>query len=54
MDGLEADCKWLTKQANDIEMEGYKKRLVEEIHKQSKIINLNEDAVKSCVAEAIE
>lgn len=54
MDGLEADCKWLTKQANDIEMENYKKRLVEEIHKQSRIINLNEDAMKSHVsAEAI-
>lgn len=54
MDGLEADCKWLTKQANDIEMENYKKRLVEEIHKQSRVINLNEDAMKSHVsAEAI-
>ena len=54
VDGTQPGASWLIKNSSDIEMENYKKRLVEEIHKQSRVPDLNGDTMKSHVsAEAV-
>lgn len=54
VDGTQPNASWLIKNSSDIEMENYKKRLVEEIHKQSRVPDLNGDTMKSHVsAEAV-
>lgn len=48
------DVRWLNKNANDLETENYKSRLVKEIHKLSKMPDLSESMMKSHVsAEAV-
>lgn len=49
-DGQQADVSFLTKTSNDLEMENFKNRLVQEIHKQSKMPNIEEVANKSHVS----
>lgn len=49
-DGQQADVSFLTKSSNDIEMENFKNRLVQEIHKQSKMPSIEEVANKSHVS----
>lgn len=49
-DGQNPDVTFLTKTSNDLEMENFKNRLVQEIHKQSKMPNIEEVANKSHVS----
>ena len=50
IDGQQVDVSFLTKTSNDLEMENFKNRLVQEIHKQSKMPNIEEVANKSHVS----